>query len=255
MPFYRGGVTPSTVEARRAAFAGWVGLGFDPKVVLDQALRDRPGTAVTLRFHDGSSDAVFTSGESVEGAASVGHELGNGWTVETFAAVADPGILADRDSLLVLLGGLVISLVLTALVLVLGTGRALALRLVGQRTDELRHQALHDSLTKLPNRALIMDRIEQLLARNRRHGTIGAALYIDLDDFKNVNDTLGHEAGDHLLVAVAARLTSAMRDADTIGRMGGDEFVVLIDGAQLRGFAGARRRTTARCHAPAVRPR
>ncbi len=234
VPFYREGVTPTTVEARREAFAGWVGLGFDPKVVLDQALRDRPGTAVTLRFHDESSDAVFTSGHGAEGDASVAHDLGNGWIVETFATVPDVGILADRDAVLVLLGGVVISLVLAALVLVLGTGRALALRLVGQRTDELRHQALHDSLTKLPNRALIMDRIEQLLARNRRHGTIGAALYIDLDDFKNVNDTLGHEAGDHLLVAVAARLTSAMRDADTIGRMGGDEFVVLIDGAQLK---------------------
>jgi diguanylate cyclase (GGDEF)-like protein len=78
-----------------------------------------------------------------------------------------------------------------------------------------------------------MDRIDQLLVRNRRSGTNGAALYIDLDDFKNVNDTLGHEAGDRLLVAVTARLTTALRDADTIGRMGGDEFVVLIDGATL----------------------
>ena len=116
---------------------------------------------------------------------------------------------------------------------VLGTGRERALRLVAERTGELRHQALHDALTGLPNRALIMDRIEQLLVRNRRNGTIGAALFIDLDDFKNVNDTLGHEAGDRLLVAVAARLTSTLRDADTIGRMGGDEFVVLIDGAAL----------------------
>jgi diguanylate cyclase (GGDEF)-like protein len=79
-----------------------------------------------------------------------------------------------------------------------------------------------------------MDRIDQLLTRNRRNNTIGAALYIDLDDFKNVNDRLGHEAGDRLLVAVAARLTSALRDADTIGRMGGDEFVVLIDGSAFK---------------------
>jgi diguanylate cyclase (GGDEF)-like protein len=123
--------------------------------------------------------------------------------------------------------------VLAGLILVLGMGRALARRLVSERTDELRHQALHDSLTNLPNRVLILDRIEQLLVRNRRNGTSGAALYIDIDDFKNVNDTLGHEAGDRLLVAVAARLTTALRDADTIGRMGGDEFVVLIDGASL----------------------
>jgi len=142
--------------------------------------------------------------------------------------------LRDRGSLPVLLIGVAASLVVAALVLVLGISRVRALRLVGERTGELRHQALHDALTGLPNRSLIMDRIEQLLTRNRRSGTIGAALYIDLDDFKNVNDTLGHEAGDRLLVSVAARLTSAVRDADTIGRMGGDEFVVLIDGAPVK---------------------
>jgi diguanylate cyclase (GGDEF)-like protein len=234
VPFYTGGDIPTTVEARRAAFAGWVGLGFDPTVLLNNALQDRPGKAVALRFHDANSDAEFTSGEPVEGAVSVTRDLHNGWSVETFGAVAGGGTIDDRGALTVLLIGVAASLVLAALVLVMGTSRVRALRLVGERTGELRHQALHDALTGLPNRSLIMDRIEQLLTRNRRHGTIGAALYIDLDDFKNVNDTLGHEAGDRLLVSVAARLTSAMRDADTIGRMGGDEFVVLIDGAPLK---------------------
>jgi diguanylate cyclase (GGDEF)-like protein len=102
---------------------------------------------------------------------------------------------------------------------------------VDERTDELRFQALHDALTGLPNRALIMDRIDQLLARTRRNGTSGAALYIDLDDFKNVNDSLGHEVGDQLLAAVAMRMANTLRGADTIGRMGGDEFVVLLDGS------------------------
>ena len=78
-----------------------------------------------------------------------------------------------------------------------------------------------------------MDRIEQLLSRSQRNGTVGAALYLDLDEFKNVNDNLGHEVGDKLLVAVAARLQGMLRDVDTIGRMGGDEFVVLIDAATL----------------------
>jgi diguanylate cyclase (GGDEF)-like protein len=234
VPFYLGGVTPTTVEARRAAFAGWVGLGFDPKVLLDSVLRDRPGTAIQLRFNDSSTNAQFTSGQAPKGAPGISVDLKNGWTVETFAAVASGSIFHDHGALTVLLLGVVASLILAALVLVLGAGRAAALRLVGERTGELRHQALHDALTGLPNRALIMDRIEQLLTRNQRNNTTGAALYIDLDDFKNVNDTLGHEAGDRLLVAVAARLISALRDADTIGRMGGDEFVVLIDGAPLK---------------------
>jgi diguanylate cyclase len=115
----------------------------------------------------------------------------------------------------------------------LNRGLAAASLVVENKTEQLRHQALHDALTGLPNRALIMDRIEQLLVRNRRNRTTGAAMFVDLDDFKNVNDTLGHGAGDRLLVAVAARLASTLRDADTIGRMGGDEFVVLIDGATL----------------------
>jgi diguanylate cyclase (GGDEF)-like protein len=131
----------------------------------------------------------------------------------------------------VLLVGTVVSLLFGAVTYRLGTGTARWRLLIDKRNDELHFQALHDSLTGLPNRALIMDRIDQLLARNRRSGTVGAALYIDIDDFKLVNDSLGHETGDRLLVAIAARLASTLRGADTIGRMGGDEFVVLIDGS------------------------
>ena len=96
--------------------------------------------------------------------------------------------------------------------------------------DQIRHQALHDALTGLPNRALILDRVENMLARARRRKEPAAALFIDLDGFKTVNDTLGHEAGDRLLQAVAARLSTTLRDGDTIGRLGGDEFVVLVEG-------------------------
>ncbi|MDE3147561.1 MAG: EAL domain-containing protein [Acidobacteriota bacterium] len=101
------------------------------------------------------------------------------------------------------------------------------------RTEELRHQALHDALTGLPNRFLISDRIEQVLARSRRSGTQCSLLFLDLDGFKNVNDSMGHGVGDELLKAVARRLSASIREADTIGRMGGDEFVILIDGATL----------------------
>jgi diguanylate cyclase (GGDEF)-like protein len=99
--------------------------------------------------------------------------------------------------------------------------------------DQIRFQALHDPLTGLPNRSLILDRIEQMLARGRRTNVATAALFIDLDGFKGVNDTLGHAVGDQLLRAVTARLALTMRDSDSVGRLGGDEFIVLVDGATM----------------------
>ncbi len=101
--------------------------------------------------------------------------------------------------------------------------------------EGIRHQALHDSLTGLPNRTLILDRVEQMQARARRTGAETAALFLDLDGFKQVNDTLGHEAGDQLLKSVAARLHNTLREGDTIARLGGDEFVVLVEGATPTG--------------------
>ena len=92
---------------------------------------------------------------------------------------------------------------------------------------------MHDALTGLPNRALILDRTEQMLARARRADIQVAALFIDLDGFKDVNDTLGHGVGDQLLQAVADRLSVTMRESDSIGRLGGDEFVVLVDGSTM----------------------
>jgi len=99
--------------------------------------------------------------------------------------------------------------------------------------DQIRFQALHDPLTGLPNRGLILDRTEQMLARARRTKVATAALFIDLDGFKGVNDTLGHAAGDQLLCAVTDRLTITMRESDSVGRLGGDEFIVLVDGATM----------------------
>ena len=111
--------------------------------------------------------------------------------------------------------------------------RKLADEQLEHRQEELAFLATHDPLTGLPNRTLILDRVEQMLARSRRNQTPVAALFVDLDNFKSINDTLGHEVGDELLRAVAARLDGVVRSTDAFGRLGGDEFVVVSEELSL----------------------
>jgi diguanylate cyclase (GGDEF)-like protein/PAS domain S-box-containing protein len=110
-----------------------------------------------------------------------------------------------------------------------------------QLEDELKHRVLHDALTGLPNRVLFADRAGHALEIARRKKTVAAVLFVDIDDFKVVNDTMGHSVGDELLVAVADRLASAARASDTAARLGGDEFALLIedltDASIAEGFA------------------
>jgi diguanylate cyclase (GGDEF)-like protein len=114
--------------------------------------------------------------------------------------------------------------------------RQLADEELDRRQEELAFMATHDALTGLPNRTLIVDRLEQMLLRARHSKTPVAALFIDLDNFKSINDTLGHGAGDELLQAVAARLDGVVRDVDALGRLGGDEFVIVA--AEMSLLAG-----------------
>ena len=95
--------------------------------------------------------------------------------------------------------------------------------------DASRHAALHDPLTGLANRSLILDHLHLALARAGRRCALAAVVFLDLDDFKGINDAFGHAAGDELLVGVAERLRNAVRPADTLGRWGGDEFVAVCD--------------------------
>jgi diguanylate cyclase (GGDEF)-like protein/PAS domain S-box-containing protein len=100
-----------------------------------------------------------------------------------------------------------------------------------EREERVRHLAHHDALTGLPNRALLTDRITQAIAMAHRNESLAAVMFLDLDRFKNVNDSLGHSVGDKLLQEVAARLKAQMRASDTVSRLGGDEFVILMPDA------------------------
>lgn len=118
---------------------------------------------------------------------------------------------------------------------VLGVGRDITLR--KQQEEHILHQAHFDALTDLPNRFLSLDRLSQLLSEARRSDECVAVLFLDLDDFKRINDILGHETGDKLLIEAAGRLRSAVREGDTVGRLGGDEFIVLLGGLKSAGDA------------------
>ena len=156
-----------------------------------------------------------------------------------YGEVNEGGLFDNGNAIALLFGGIAFFLLLALIVFLLGTGRSCAMLLVQERTEQLRHQAFHDALTGLPNRALILDRMDQMLARSRRDATPVAAFFLDLDNFKDINDTLGHDAGDQLLVAVASRLANALRESDTVGRLGGDEFIILAEGSSLAAGAEA----------------
>ena len=202
--------------------------------------------------------AVQTRGKTVH--VAVGSDT---WTLVVQADRPLTGPFPMLVPWLLLGGGIVSAFLAAGMVQVLARRRDFALELVDERTaelrssledlekaqTELRFQAFHDGLTGLPNRVLLMDRIEQALRRARRHGTGVALLFMDLDRFKWVNDSLGHSAGDQLLAVAATRLRESVRPSDTVARLGGDEFVVLCEGIKTQEEAAelAKRMTDRMC--------
>ncbi|HEY7952868.1 MAG TPA: sensor domain-containing diguanylate cyclase, partial [Solirubrobacteraceae bacterium] len=236
--FYRQGAPLHSRAQRRAAVVGWISSSFDMSSLLRSAIGAHRDLGLTVyHANPGGQMEMVGQARGPRGAGDFTHttalQIDGRWMAKVQGSATARGLTADLQGLLVFLSGALISALLFALVLVLSRQRERALGLVQSKTGELRHQALHDALTGLPNRVLAIDRAEQMLARARRQQIPVAALYVDIDGFKHVNDTFGHAAGDELLKIVAARLAGVVREGDTAARLGGDEFVVLVEGTTL----------------------
>jgi diguanylate cyclase (GGDEF)-like protein len=234
---YRAGAPLATVPERRAAFRGIIGTSFAGAELLAPLLAGHGSLTLAL-YHHNSGDPLELIGRA--GAHPLGSSpgyserlaLGEGWLVQV-SGTADSPLAADTQGAIALAFGLLVTLLVFLLWRVLARSRQRAWGLVGEKTDELEYRALHDPLTDLPNRILVLDRAEQILARGRRLDVPVTALFVDIDGFKQINDRFGHQAGDDLLRQIAARLVTVLRDSDTVGRVGGDEFAMLIDSTGL----------------------
>jgi len=240
LPIYARGQAHDSVSQRRAQLIGWVYASFHMSDFM-ASLYGSQSPGLTLVIYDGT-EALETSllyrsstVEPLARAAVSANEYmvvaGHNWTLslgtqEAFEARYGPGMGTVTAG-----AGAVLSLLLALLSWLMINGRERALRLAAAMTEELRHMAQHDPLTDLPNRALFSDRLNHELARaKRQHGRF-AMVFLDLDHFKPINDKFGHGVGDQVLRWVARQLQNSVRAADTVGRIGGDEFVVLM--AQL----------------------
>ncbi len=257
-PVYKGNQPPATLGGRMGAFVGWLRQVFVPSVLLESALRSHPADAVRVSYSNGPARVVYTGGTPQPGAPSTTAKLHDGWTVQGFGTPVTAGTLNDGNALALLILGGVLSALLGMLVFVLGTGRppaavaAEASHAPDEEAPEAPAEDLHDVLTGLPNRALMLDRAECMLARaGRQSGLLVGALFIDIDWFKDVNERLGDGAGDQILKIVAERLEGVVRAGDTVGRLGDDEFVLLVEsaarGARLDNLA---RRVVEALHKP-----
>ncbi len=241
LPIYEQDRSHDTVEDRRTHLIGWVYASFHMNDFM-ASLYGAQDPGLALAMYDGtdtskasllySTENKNTMGEPVRPAAVVANEYmvvaGHNWTL----SLSTQEVFEDRYGMgkgVVTAGvGTVLGLALALLTWLMVNGRDRALRLAETMTEELRHMARHDPLTNLPNRALFSDRLNQELVRAKRQHGHFAMLFLDLDHFKPVNDNFGHGVGDQVLQQAAVRLQNCVRASDTVGRIGGDEFVVLV---------------------------
>jgi diguanylate cyclase (GGDEF)-like protein len=234
---YRRGASLATVAGRRAALLGTIGTSFDSAKLLGPLLAGRGSLTLALYHQNiGSPPQLIGRAGADPNGRSPGfseyYHLGEGWHLQV-TGMADSPIAANAQGLVALGVGLLVTCLILLLYRMLSRSRQLAWGLVGEQSDEMEYRALHDPLTDLPNRVLVLDRAEQILARGRRQDVPVTALFVDIDDFKQINDRFGHHSGDEVLRQVGARLKTVLRDNDTVGRLGGDEFVMLIDSLGL----------------------
>jgi len=235
IPIYAPGVPIGTAAERQTALLGWAAGLIDPNQATAPVLQGVSGLWITLTYDNptGVTSTIDQAGlrQSHDLTRRLGLTAGGNWSavIGVPAEAASPAVQA----LGVLDAGFILTVLLFLLLTRLARGRASALNMAEETTLELRHRSLHDQLTGLPNRDLIFDRADRMLARAKRERVPVAAFFIDLDNFTAVNDSLGHSAGDHLLRAIAGRLEDAVRASDTLGRLGGDQFVVLAEAVSL----------------------
>ena len=244
LAIYAKGRPTDTLAARQAHLSGWVHIAFRLQDLMASLYgEDTPGIA--LRIYDGvrtdAASLIFDSHPGDDPAPPrftateyISFPQSN-WTLQIRSTDAFE-LRRDRGSANVIaIAGACVSLLLALLTHQLVTGRARAYahaltmtRELRESEERMRHMAQHDALTQLPNRALLADRLHAALALARRDKTRCGLMFVDLDNFKPVNDAHGHAIGDRLLLAASARMRDCLRESDTLARMGGDEFVVLL---------------------------
>lgn len=223
LPVYRGGTVPHASE-RSAALVGWMRAVITPGVAALTATGAPEVDAVVLSHSVGTGVASFAAGTAVRGAQSAVISLRGGWSAHVLGPAVPGGVLAGGAPTALLAAGLALAVMVGLVVFLLGSAGA------GAGGSPEPRAELHDAVTSLPNQALMMDRADRVLARvGRAPGMLAGALLVDVDAFTEINERLGREVGDELLATVAQRLQDVVRDEDSVGRMGGDEFLVIVE--------------------------